>query len=69
MYLKKNRKNKRRALIILFVAISIMPAIPVMAHKAVLFAWLEGNTVHTESNLSGGKTLNIGKIIVYKILR
>ena len=32
---------------------------PVMAHKAVIFAWVEGNTVFTESKFSGGnKAIN-----------
>jgi nickel transport protein len=40
---------------------------PVRAHKVMIFAWVEGDTVHTESKFSGGKTVKRGKIIVYDL--
>lgn len=35
------------------------------AHRATIFAWREGNTVHTQSKLSGGKRVKGGEVIVY----
>ncbi len=62
---KIEQNTCRLFLQILFFALFLVPAIQVKAHKAILFAWLEGNIVHTESKLSGGKTVKNGKIIVY----
>jgi nickel transport protein len=38
---------------------------PVYAHKVTIFAWVEGETVHTESKFSGGKKVKAGKIEVF----
>jgi len=37
------------------------------AHRVTVFAWAEGDTVHTESKFSGGKPVNGGEIIVYDL--
>jgi len=37
---------------------------PVMAHRVIIFAWVEGDTVFTESKFSGGKTVKGGKVVV-----
>jgi nickel transport protein len=37
---------------------------PARAHKVVVFAWTEGNMVHTESKFPNGKMVNGGKILV-----
>ena len=37
------------------------------AHRVNVFAWVEGNTVHTESKFSGGKRVNGGEIVVYDL--
>jgi nickel transport protein len=34
------------------------------AHRVILFAWVEGDTVHVESKFHGGKKVKAGKIIV-----
>jgi nickel transport protein len=34
------------------------------AHRADVFAWVEGDTVHVESKFSGGKKMKAGKISV-----
>ncbi|MCP4748387.1 MAG: hypothetical protein GY874_19965 [Desulfobacteraceae bacterium] len=34
------------------------------AHKVTVFAWVEGNTIHTESKFSGGRLVKKGKIEV-----
>ncbi len=36
-----------------------------LAHKVMIFAYVEGDTVYTESKFSGGKKVINGKIIVY----
>jgi nickel transport protein len=38
---------------------------PVHAHKVTIFAWVEGETVHSESKFSGGKKVKAGKIEVF----
>ena len=35
------------------------------AHKVTIFAWTEGDTVHTESKFSGGKHVQGGKVEVF----
>ncbi len=37
----------------------------VHAHKVIVFAWVEGDTIHTESKFSGGKKVNQGTISVF----
>ena len=36
-----------------------------LAHKATIFAWIEGDTIHTQSKLSGGKRVKGGEVIVF----
>lgn len=38
---------------------------PAYAHKVSLFAWVEGDTIHTESKFSGGKMVKAGRIEVF----
>jgi len=38
---------------------------PAAAHKVMIFAWVNGNTVHTESKFSGGRKVKSGKIEVF----
>jgi nickel transport protein len=40
-------------------------SMPAAAHKVSVFAWVEGETVHTESKFSGGKKVKDGKIEVF----
>jgi len=35
------------------------------AHKVTVFAWVEGDRVHTESKFSRGRMVNQGRIVVY----
>ena len=37
----------------------------VLAHKVTVFAWIEGESVRTESKFSGGKKVNAGRIEVF----
>lgn len=48
----------------LFIAAFLLSGAPAMAHKVMVFAWAEGEMVHTESKFSGGKKVNHGKISV-----
>jgi nickel transport protein len=36
-----------------------------LAHKVTIFAWVEGDTVHTQSKFSGGKRVKNATVIVY----
>ncbi|EFK10414.1 conserved hypothetical protein [delta proteobacterium NaphS2] len=38
-----------------------------MAHRVNVFAWVEGDTVHTESKFSGGRLVNGGEVRVYDL--
>ena len=38
-----------------------------MAHRVTIFAWVEGDTVYTESKFSGGKLVNGGEVLVYDL--
>ena len=37
------------------------------AHRVNVFAWMEGETVYTESKFSGGKRVNEGEVLVYDL--
>ena len=51
------KKGRNKSLIILFLAsvLIISTTLPALAHKVIIFAWVEGDTVFTESKFSGGK--------------
>jgi len=38
---------------------------PGWAHKVTIFAWVEGDTVHTQSKFSGGKRAQNSTVVVY----
>lgn len=38
-----------------------------MAHRVNVFAWVEGDTVYTESKFSGGKRVNGGEVLIYDL--
>ena len=50
-------KGHNKSLIILFLAsiLVISTSLPAFAHKVIIFAWVEGDIVFTESKFSGGK--------------
>jgi len=54
-------------LLILFFAsiLIISTSLPVLAHKVIIFAWVEGDTVFTESKFSGGKEAINSKVLVF----
>jgi nickel transport protein len=51
------------ALVLLLFFFGFAP--PVTAHKVIIFAWVEGDMVHSESKFSGGKPIKEGDILVY----
>lgn len=57
---------KKQLIIIMLLAPGILAfAASAHAHKVSIFAWVEGDTVHTESKFSGGKKVNNGKVAVF----
>ncbi len=38
-----------------------------MAHKVMIFAWVQGDKIFTESKFSGGKLVKGGDVIVYDL--
>lgn len=56
---------QRKQLIFSIVILIVCVSTPAAAHKVSVFAWVEGETVHTESKFSGGKKVKDGKIQVF----
>lgn len=53
-------------LILLFVSIIILSTnLPSFAHKVTIFAWVDGDTVFTESKFSGGKKAINAQVLVF----
>lgn len=52
-------------LILLLVVGLVFPAVPALAHKVTLFAWVEGDVIHTQSKFFGGKPVQNAAIEVY----
>ncbi len=64
----KNRKRCKRGFgLIFFIMVCIAGTGPVMAHRSIIFAWVEGDRVFTESKFSGGRLVKQGDIIVYDL--
>ncbi len=57
------RRNVASGLILLIFML-FFQANEAVAHKVMIFAWAEGDTVHTESKFSGGKKVKGGEIII-----
>ena len=63
-YLRYALRESIIGFICLFI-LSFSQAVPALAHKTSIFAWVEGDTVYTESKFSGGKRVKEGEIVVY----
>ncbi len=64
----KNRKSCKKVFgLIFFIMVCIAGTGPVMAHRAIIFAWVEGEKIFTESKFSGGRLAKEGDIIVYDL--
>jgi len=53
--------------LMIFVCLFFVGPGPASAHKAMIFAWLDGDTVYTESKFSGGRRVKGGEVIVYDL--
>ena len=51
----------------LFMMACVLWTVPAMAHRSIIFAWVEGDRVFTESKFSGGKLVKGGEVIVYDL--
>lgn len=63
----KKRHNSGFSFIILFLTAIILAGshVPALAHKVTVFAWVEGNTVFTESKFSRGKKVIHAPVVVF----
>ena len=66
-YLNRNVTRRKHAMVCFLFAILwfSLCAVPVSAHKVSIFAWVEGDTVHTQSKFSGGKRPKNSTVVVY----
>jgi nickel transport protein len=63
----KKRYNTRFSFSILFLTAIILICSngPALAHKVMIFAWVEGDTVFTESKFSGGKKVIHAPVVIF----
>lgn len=50
-----------------FMVLSFFVTGTAIAHKVMIFAWVEGDTIYTESKFSGGKKVRKGDVTVYDL--
>ncbi len=43
----------------------VFGSMPALAHRVTLFAWVDGDTIHTQSKIGGGKPIKNSPVIVY----
>ena len=55
---------KHKVICLAFALLWLLP-VPVSAHKVMIFAWVEGDTIHTQSKFSGGKRTKNTRVLVY----
>jgi len=64
--MEKRHNSTMYLLILFFASILIMStSLPVLAHKVIIFAWVEGDTVFTESKFSGGREATDAQVLVF----
>lgn len=68
--MNKDRRNMHKRLVkitlpTVALIMVLLWSFPASGHKVNVFAWVEGNTVYTESRFSAGKMVQNGKIEVY----
>ncbi|MFT5699430.1 MAG: nickel transport protein [Desulforhopalus sp.] len=56
-----------KTVIILILFCSLFIAGPCLAHKVRIFAWSEGDTIHTEAKFSGGKAAQNATVTVIEM--
>lgn len=52
-------------LVLAFLSLSLLWSVPAHAHKVTIFAWVEGDMVHTQSKFSGGRRVKNAPVEVY----
>lgn len=62
-----SRWTKSILVFLIFLVPSFLVVGSASAHKVMIFAWVEGDTVYTESKFSGGKRVKKGDITVYDL--
>ena len=62
-----SRWTKRILVFLVFLVPSFLVVGSASAHKVMIFAWVEGGTVYTESKFSGGKRVKKGDVMVYDL--
>ena len=62
----EKRHNSNMSFFILFLAsiLVISTNLPALAHKVIIFAWVEGDTIFTESKFSGGKRAKNAQVLI-----
>ena len=64
--MEKRHDIQRLPLMLLIAALLIaLSNPPALAHKVTVFAWVEGNTVYTESKFMGGNKVRNAQILVF----
>lgn len=63
----KRVRNVQVPLFILFILslLLIISSLPALAHRVMIFGWVEGDTVFTESKFSGGKKATNAQVLVF----
>jgi nickel transport protein len=59
------RRFRRTACQALLGGLLLLWAMPAQGHRVLVFAWVEGDTIHTESSFGGGSPVRRGTIEVY----
>jgi nickel transport protein len=65
--IKRDGWTKGILSLILFIYFILLAGGPASAHKAIIFAWVDGDTVYTESKFSGGRRVKGGEVMVYDL--
>jgi nickel transport protein len=53
-----------KLLVLIGILVCLTP-LPALAHKVSIFAWVEGDQIHTQSKFSGGKWVQGGTVTVF----
>ncbi|RZB35016.1 MAG: nickel transport protein [Desulfobacteraceae bacterium Eth-SRB1] len=62
---KHNRKIFPLLYLFLFILLTTFSVTPAFAHKVTIFAWVEGDTIYTQSKFSGGKKAKGSLVTVF----
>lgn len=65
MRLTNRHINIKHIVICLIFAVLWLLPVPASAHKVMIFAWVEGDTIHTQSKFRGGKRAKNSQVLVY----